>query len=437
MKRFTFVILGLCLATALLAAGGQGGQTAMPAEKKEMTIAWWGSQNRHDRTIQTIQLYMERHPNVEITYEFAGFRDYWTKMTTMAAGGMLPDIMQLGYPHLPQWQGKDLIVSLDEYIASGAIEVSDVGQSVLDTGKLGDTVYAMPLGINSQAIIIDSEAFESAGVAFPAQNWIWPEFEQVCLKIHEALGIYGIGCGLWNPQLWHTVYMANGQLIYAEDGNSLAYTDDTPLVNHWKMALRLIEAGAHPPRDVEIGDFANCDDPELMPIVPAKGAMAYTWSNVITAMASAAGESRKLTMTHLPRHRKNGPAGNYIKPAMMFAITAHSEAPETAADFINFFTNDIEANKILAAERGVPIAAPVREAIEPLVYQSTIESFKYLGRVTQDNSPIPPNDPPEGRQISNSVYYPQCVDPVAFGKITPEEGAALLRREANKILQEN
>jgi multiple sugar transport system substrate-binding protein len=437
MKRFTLVFLGVCLAVGVLCAGGQQGQAAISAEKKEMTIAWWGSQNRHDRTIKTIELYMEKNPNVEITYEFAGWRDYWTKMTTMAAGGMLPDVIQMDYAKLSQWQGKDLLIPLDDYVNSGTIDMSEVAEAVITTGQIKRRIYAISLGMNSQSIIKDVEAFEKAGIPLPEQNWTWDEFEAICLQLHDKLGIFGISCGLWNPHVWKSLHIANGEWVYAEDGNSLAYKDDSLYVNHMKMVLRLIEAGAHPERDVEIGDCANCDDAEKMPIVTGKGAMAYTWSNLITAIASAAGEGRELSMTHLPRLRKDGPPANYVKPSMLFAISVHAKNPVEAAKFIDFFTNDIEANKILMAERGVPIAAPVRDALEPFVSKPTKESFRFLGRVANDASPIPPADPPEDGQIVRNVIYPQVVDPVAFGKISPEEGAALLRTEANKILQSN
>src|SRR6266550_3506800 len=60
--------------------------TAAPAAasqaKVEMRFAWWGSQDRHNRTIKAIELFQQMHPNITFTYEFAGFDDYFTKMAT-------------------------------------------------------------------------------------------------------------------------------------------------------------------------------------------------------------------------------------------------------------------------------------------------------------------------------------------------------------------
>ena len=73
-----------------------------------MRIAWWGSQDRHDRTIKVIELYQKKNPNVKIAYEFASFNDHLTKMTTQAAGNSLPDIMQQDYAWIAEWAGRGL-----------------------------------------------------------------------------------------------------------------------------------------------------------------------------------------------------------------------------------------------------------------------------------------------------------------------------------------
>src|SRR5258705_7625006 len=111
------IILLLVLASLLLSAAVVHGQ-----DKTELQIAWWGSQNRHDRTIKVIDMYMAAHPDVNITYEFANFSDYWTLLNTKAAGGQLPCIMQQDYAYLSEWSSRGLLAPLDPYLKSGAID---------------------------------------------------------------------------------------------------------------------------------------------------------------------------------------------------------------------------------------------------------------------------------------------------------------------------
>ncbi len=56
-------------------------QAASPVE---LRVAWWGSQDRHNRTIKAIELFQKKQPHIKVSYEFAGWSDYWTKMTTQA-----------------------------------------------------------------------------------------------------------------------------------------------------------------------------------------------------------------------------------------------------------------------------------------------------------------------------------------------------------------
>ena len=84
-------------------------------------MAWWGSQDRHDRTIKAIELYESLHPNVKIEYEYYSFDDYFTKLKTLVASDQVWDIFQLG-GNFPMYMDK--IYPLDDYIASGVVDVS-------------------------------------------------------------------------------------------------------------------------------------------------------------------------------------------------------------------------------------------------------------------------------------------------------------------------
>ncbi|MDI9546136.1 MAG: extracellular solute-binding protein, partial [Chloroflexota bacterium] len=162
------------------AAPAAGEEAAAPEgeEQIELRIAWWGSQDRHDRTIKVIEMFEELHPNIDIVYEFGGFNDHLTKMSTQAAGGNLPDIMQLVFAWIGVWSARGLLMPLDDFIADGTLDFSNVSDSELAGGRIDGKLYAVNLGTNSQAITIDLDAFEQAGIEAPRPDWTWEEFEQ-------------------------------------------------------------------------------------------------------------------------------------------------------------------------------------------------------------------------------------------------------------------
>src|SRR5215831_12201377 len=181
------LVLSACSAPAAPsppAAPAQQQATAAPGAAKpaasgeavQLRFAWWGSQDRHDRTIKAIQLFQQQHPNITMTYEFAGFQDYFTKMTTQASGGNLPDLMQQDYAFVAQWVSNNLLVDLDDYVSNNTINLSTTAKNTVDGGRIDGKLYALNLGSNSQCMVIDTAAFEQAGVPLPSDTWTWNDF---------------------------------------------------------------------------------------------------------------------------------------------------------------------------------------------------------------------------------------------------------------------
>jgi multiple sugar transport system substrate-binding protein len=430
--------LSACVAPAAQPAAPAESEAAAPAEEQiELRIAWWGSQSRHDRTIQVIEMFEELHPNIDIVYEFSAWDDYWTKVATQAAGGNLPDIMQQDYARIEEWNDRGLLLPLDDFVADGTLDFSNVSESELDGGRIDGKLYAINLGTNSQNIILDADAFAEAGIELPRQDWTWDEFEQIVMELHDKLGIWGMGPGLDDEQIWGAVYLGHGMWRYNPDGTALGYDEsqDQLYVDHLNMILRLIEAEAVPNREVELAEYTNVGV-EAQPIVTGEAAMVYVWSNQIVAIQTAAGEDRNFVPVELPRP-EGGQSANYVKPSQFWSITTQSEHPQEAAMFIDYFTNSVEANEVLLAERGVPISSVVRDALKPLLGKSQLAMFDYLAYVVTDSSPIPPADPVGHADIRNNVFYPQVIDSVLLGQMTPEQGVKLLREEATAILAES
>jgi multiple sugar transport system substrate-binding protein len=407
---------------------------AIAADQIELRVSWWGSQNRHDRTIKVIEMFQQEHPDIKIVYEFANWDDYWTKLLTQAAGGNLPDVMQQDYARIEEFVSKKLLLPLDDYVKDGVLNLSNVEESLLAGGRLNGKLYAINLGANSQCLAIDVDAFKKAGMELPKQNWTLADFEKIALEFKAKTGLYIIGAQLNNEQQWKSLYLSLGQWAYSKDGKSLGYTDDQPLIDYLKMVVRLQEAGAIPPMAEEIELMKQGIEAE--PMVKGKAAMEYLWSNQIVAVAKAAGEGRHFVLNHLPRSKADGPAANYVKPSQFFSVTSHSKHPKEAAMVIDYFTNSVEANKVLLAERGVPISSVVAKELEPLLTDSQKEMFAYMARVAKDNSPLPPPDPKNHAEFMNTVYLPAVIQPIRFGKLSVEDGVKLLRERSKDILEQ-
>jgi multiple sugar transport system substrate-binding protein len=398
-----------------------------------MRFVWWGGQTRADVTTKVIQMFEAQNPNVKFTFEFLNFNDYWTKVTTQAAGGGLPDVMQTGSTQLVEWSKKGLHVAFDDYVKSGAFDMTNIPKTLQAHGAVDGKTYGISAGTNAIGFALDLDALEKAGVEVPADTWTWEDFEKIAMALHEKLGIWGFGHYLHHFDTWGTIYAGLGTRLYSDDGKSLAYTDDQPLTDHMKMILRLQEANAIPTL-AEEAEIAS-KGPETYFSVTKKAAIDWlAGSNQLVALWTAAGADRKYKIMAIPRI-KGKMQGTVIRPSQFLALTSSSKNPEIAAKFVNFFTNDVDANKVLNAERGVPINTLVLKALAADAGAPQKAIYDYLDRLSQDSVPysnIP--DPVGVEAIRTNAYYPEFTDPVRYKKITPEEGVAILRKKANEIL---
>ena len=406
---------------------------AASGQKVEMRFAWWGSQDRHNRTIKVIEMFQQKYPNISITYEFAGFTDYFTKMATYATGGNLPDLMQQDYATIAQWTSNGLLLPMDDYVNDRTINLTDVPKGSIDGGRINGKLIALNLGNNSQAMMLDVDAFQKAGIALPPTTWTWDDFEKIATDIHTKLGITGGGPNLDDIQMWKSLYLGYGQWGFSADGKALGYTDDQKFVDYLKMMMRLQDSGAITNQQEQIASFRN-SNVEVLPIVTGKAAMQFLWSNQLVAAWTAAGDGRHFKLTMLPRPKDGKQAENYPKPSQFISITKDTKHPKEAAMFIDFITNDVEANKILLGERGVPISPKIADAIKPLLTPAQVETQDYLGIVSKEASPLPPPDPAAQTNLANNVYLPQLVDPVLLKQTPPESAVAQFRKDATALL---
>lgn len=401
------------------------------AQATTLTITWWGSQSRHDRTIAAIELFETNNPDVTVEYEFNGWGDYWTRVNTQAAGENVACVMQQDYAFLTEWASRGLLMPLDELYASGAIDVSNIGQGILDSGTVDGQAFGLSLGTNSQVFILDADAFAAAGVELPAWDWTWDDFETISNQIHEATGLWSIAYGPWDDNSLKSLLISDGQWLFTEDGSAIGVEDSSVLVDHLERIQRLMASGAIPSME-EQADIAAAGL-EGSPIVLGTEAMRYQWSNQVVALYTAAGEGRNFVMYPMPRVA-DGVTPNYLKPSMFFSITEGCETVEEAAAFIDFMTNSIEANDILLGERGVPVSTVVSADLQGKVDPVSVQVFEFIAAISEVAQPVPPPDPAGWNDIRVNVLAPQFTDPVLFGMVSAQEGYDTFVTESNNIL---
>ncbi|HEU4325723.1 MAG TPA: extracellular solute-binding protein [Roseiflexaceae bacterium] len=408
--------------------GAAAATVAPSGEAVELRIAWWGSQSRHDRTLKVIELFQQANPNITITSEYGNFPDHWTKLATQAAGGNLPDIVQQDYSRIGEWVSRDLLLPLEPFAQSGALDLSTVAEGQLSGGRVNGKLYGVSLGTNALTVLYDPAKFEAAGVPVPTAAWTWTDFKQAATTIHEKLDIYGVE-SFTDLEFLKLFLKEQGKWLYNDAGTGLGYEDDALVAQYFQTLLDMQTSGASPSREFELSRGTPSLEEAL--IVQEQAAMLMVWSNQAVAVAGAA-SGREFGLVQTPGVTA-GTEGLYLKPSMFFSIPSQSKHPEEAAMFIDFFLNSPEANKILAAERGVPIVPGVRQALEAEVPPIQQQVFRYIGELEPIAAPINPPDPAAHAKIIADVYTP-LLDRVLYGEISPTDAAAEFRTQVTAAL---
>ena len=131
MKKLFALLLVLALALSMTAAVAEGNNVNAEGYQfpdysgKTMTIMWWGSDTRAQKTIEMIELY-EKLTGLKIEYEYFDGGSYWTQFQAKQAGGALPDVFQMGNNWLTYY---DTIEPLNKYIEDGTIDTSTIPRS--------------------------------------------------------------------------------------------------------------------------------------------------------------------------------------------------------------------------------------------------------------------------------------------------------------------
>lgn len=398
-------------------------------ETVTLQIAWWGSQVRHEKTLKVINLFEKKYPHVKIQPIYTGWREYWDRMAAYAAGGDLPDIMQHDYKYLITYKDHNLLQEMDKYM-NEIIMIKDVDEDLLNSARINNKLYGIPAGLNTYAILYDSTKFKEAGIAEPKYNWTWKEYIEICRKIHKRLGIYAatsLPMATSNITGLEHYVRQHGQSLFAKSSNKLGFTKSL-FVQFYQMDLDLTNEGVYTPGELRLENHILENDL----IVTDKAVMAAYWTNEIVTISNAAYKSIK--MVPFPRAGDQEKSGYYLKPSMYWTITNNSRHPELAAQFIDFLVNDIEANKILNGERGVPISNRVRKAMEEGLDDTEKKMFDFIKYISHNTSIIDP--PPGGKyyrviEILEELHYK-----ILNGSLTPQQAYEELKKRTNTVFSD-
>lgn len=422
MKRFLSILLISLMTLTML-----GGAASAAEEQQTIRVLWWGSQTRHDLTTQMIAKFMEKHPNIKVEVEFTDWGSYWNKLATQVAGDLVPDVIQMDYAYIMQYARSGVLEPLDPYIEAGKLNIDDIAETVVDSGRVDGNIYAIATGTTAPVLMHRKDLVEQVGMELSMQPTL-EEYIAVSKAIYEQTGHtddYITQLGIEDLRNRVRNYGLN---LYNEESNGLGFDDPQYVVDMWNVALQADEDGY----TLGIG--------ETTAATAFDSYINDTWAahhSTNELGAYQEGSAMDLEMVALPSLEGATDVATYFKSTMFWAVSVNSQAKDAAVEFINFYTNDEDCFSIIGMDRGMPSSSKMREFITPNLspteqkVAAAIDFFSQPGNST----PVMPPDAPAHNEVrallvqySEEVRYGLVDDLYAYAVQFMEEANALLAK---------
>ena len=159
------------------AASGDSGKTVL-------NVLWWGSQTRHEQTTAMLEKFEELNPDIDVVMDYSDWDGYWTKLPAQVAGGQTPDVFQMDYAYLAQYVQNGVLADLTPYIEDGSLDMSNVEQSILDSGSIDGKTYAISTGTNAPVMLYRKDITDELGLELP-MNPTLTEYMDVAKAVYR------------------------------------------------------------------------------------------------------------------------------------------------------------------------------------------------------------------------------------------------------------
>lgn len=416
------VLVGSALALSVSVAGCGIAPDPADAELSEgevtLTMTWWGADARHQSTLDAIKLFEEKYPRIHVEPTYADWGGYWDRLATTAAAGDMPDVVQFDQLYLSSYAGRGALLDLDA--VPEFLDASSLPDNVLASGEVDGSLYAVPIGVAGNGVVLNTSLFEKYDVPVPdTDTWTWAEFDAAAQAITEASGGKVRGLSPFGADSFSLEVFArqHGDQIFDDEGD--VAIDPATVAAYWQRELDWIASGAAP-------DAASLSEKAGVPLdqgdtVVGNTAMAFIAAGQFTAIAAAAPDF-EYEVADWPADADTPEGFQYPKPSMYWAASSQSEHPAEAALLIDFLVNDPQVARAFGTDRGIPASEAFQEALEPTLDEPAkklLDFTQLVGERSGDAPPITPNGASEIETML-SRYNQQ----VQFGKLSPQEAAA-------------
>lgn len=224
------------------AAGGGG---------EPVTLTFWGTYGNGGNKTQTdalskiiVPAFEKANPGITIKYVDIPYDSMLKKLTTSAAGGVLPDLVRADLGWVPKLGALGVLAPLDTAMSDFAKLSGDTYPGSLATNKWGDHYYGLPLDTNTRVLITNPKTLAAAGISRPPATFEELKAAAPALAATKTSVFADGGLQGWNVYPW--IWSAGGEITSPDVTKATGFLDSAESVSAVQMLVDLYKQGAIP-----------------------------------------------------------------------------------------------------------------------------------------------------------------------------------------------
>ena len=311
-----------------------------------LRMNWWGGDSRHQATLEAIEKFQEKYPNITVSPEYEAFNGHEEKVALSIKSGNAADVMQLDWSWISTYSPNgDNFYDLNQ--VDNILDLSNYSEADKEIFTINGKLNAIPISKTGRVFCWNKKTFDTIGVEIPTTL-------DALLAAGEAFGAYDPS---YYPMVTKELDRAFLMVYYLQCKYGKDWVKDgqpqytlEEIAEGFDFLKTLEDSHVIPTLETIAGDGADLIDTNANWIDGHyAGIFLYDTSVVKHAQAVSDGEFIIGDYISMGDYQ-----GGFIKVNQAFGISATTEHPMEAAALIQFMVADPEGVETLGDTRGVP-----------------------------------------------------------------------------------
>lgn len=402
-KRVMAILMGCFLLLNITACKSSDNKKN---ETNNVTIrfSWWGGESRHDKTMEVIQKFEEKYPNIKVKPEFAEWKGFNKKMNMNIAGNEESDLMQINFDWLENYS-KDGTGFYNLNSVSDVLKLDNYSKEILKYGTKNNILNGIPISMNKQVFYYNKSLANKYGI----ENFnTWDELLNSRNKVvneNEYPLVLDVTSGWMLPMAY--VQEKTGKDFIRDDG-TLGFSQED--LNELFKFFKTLVDNKIIPQGLKDGTYDLSDN---------KSVSGFSWTSEASKIQGIMEKNNSQAgFGNLPSF-EGKKSIQYVKPSMLYAISKNTEHPKEAALLLNFILNDEEAAKIQGFDRGIPASNTALKALEA---DSQLSGIQYEVNKEDENVKEIETSPYSENELIKKICS-DALNKIAYGKASTDQCA--------------